>query len=77
MAYELTNQEKSNIIVEHLKTLETNKFDLQASLIECQASTESQQENIDSLTFQIYEINVKQNALAKELASLNTEMGNI
>ena len=77
MTYELSNQEKANVIIEHLKTLETNKFDLQVSLTECMNSPIDQTNNIESLNFQIYEINLQQNVLSKELADLNTEMGTI
>lgn len=77
MTYELTNQEKINIIVDHLKTLEMNKFDLEVSLTECINSSEDQSDNIESLNFQIYEIKLKQDVLAKEMADLNTEEGTV
>jgi len=77
MTYQLSTEEKINIVVDHLKTLEMNKYDLQVSLIECQSSQEDQSANVESLNFQIYEINLKQDVLSKELADLNREMGNI
>lgn len=77
MTYELSNDEKVNIIIEHLKTLETNKFDLNVSLSECYNSPDERNSDIELLNFQINAINKQQDALSQEIAELNSESGTI
>ena len=77
MTYELSIEEKVKIVTDHLKSLEINKFDLEATLTECYSSTEDRSKDVDSLNFQIEEINKQQDALAAELAGLKTEQGEI
>jgi chromosome segregation ATPase len=75
MTYELSNQEKINIITEHLKTLEMNKFDLNISLSECYSSDTDRSDDINILNDQINQINKQQDALSQEMATLNLETG--
>ena len=70
MTYELTNDEKRNIINQHLRNLEYSKFNVEISLVEENADPSPDQENLDSLTGQLDTINGKMEALVAELAAV-------
>ena len=70
MTYELTNQEKIDIINQHLKNLEYSVFNLSLSVVEEQAAATPNTENIASLNAQISEVNAKKTALLAELSEL-------
>ena len=70
MTYELTNDEKRNIINQHLRNLEYSKFNVEISLLEENADSAPDQENLDSLTGQLATINDKIEALAAELTAI-------
>ena len=70
MTYELTNDEKRNIINQHLRNLEYSKFNVEISLIEENADPAPDQENLDSLNGQLSTINGKMEALIIELELL-------
>ena len=70
MTYELTNQEKADIVNQHIKGVEYSLFNLGLSLIEEQAVATPNAENIASLNSQITELNAKKTALLAELADL-------
>jgi len=70
MSYELSKEEKSNIINQHLKNLEYNKYTLRISLLEMNSGFIVKKESIQDIEDQILSINSKQKALLKELNSL-------
>jgi hypothetical protein len=70
MSYELTNEEKSTIINQHLKNVESNIFNLEISLIEENAVLTPNDTSISSLNAQLAEANAKKTALLAELSEL-------
>ena len=70
MTYELTNDEKRNIVVQHLRNLKYSQYGLEISLMEENADATPDQENIDSLTGQLANINDKIGVLVTELESI-------
>jgi hypothetical protein len=70
MTYELTNEEKTAIVNQHLRSLEYSKYSIQVSLKEENAVTEKNTELISSLNSQVLIITDKIDALLEELASL-------
>lgn len=70
MSYELSKEEKSNIINQHLKNLEYNKYTLRISLLEMNAGVVVKKEAVQDIEDQIISIGSKQKALLKELDSL-------
>ncbi|MBM3211112.1 hypothetical protein FJZ33_02765 [Candidatus Poribacteria bacterium] len=70
MTYELTNEEKSAIVNQHVKNLEYNIYNLQVSLIEENAVSTPDASKISSLSSQISESNAKKTALLAELDDL-------
>jgi hypothetical protein len=70
MVYTLTNEEKIDIINQHLKNLEYSKFNSEISLVEESAAAEPQQILIDEIQGQIDSINAKQEALLSKISSL-------
>ena len=71
MTYELTNEEKADIINQHIKNLEYSKFNLELSKIEENSKTTSDSAVLSSLTSQLSEVNVKITALLEELAKVD------
>jgi len=70
MTYQLTNEEKSAIINQHIKNLEYGIYNLQVSLIEENAVSTPDADKISSLNSQIAESNTKKTALLAELDDL-------
>jgi len=70
MSYELNNEEKSTIINQHLKNLESNIFNLEISLIEENAVSTPNDTSVSSLNAQLTEANAKKTALLAELSEL-------
>lgn len=66
----LSNQEKISIIDQHLRNSEFNKYNLEISLIEENASANKNEDAISSLNDQISAINLKITALNAEKAKL-------
>lgn len=66
----LSNQEKIAIIDQHLKNAEYNKYNLEISLIEENASVNKNEDAISSLTDQISAISLKITALTAEKTKL-------
>lgn len=77
MTVELTDNEKYSIIQQHLRNVNYNKYNLEISLIEENAATPKSQQNIDSLTVQLNNINAKISALQAEMDNLNPTDTNI
>lgn len=70
MSYELTIQEKTDLINNHLRNLEYNKYNLELSLIE-ENSIETPSESVlDSLNEQLGNLAAKKSALLAELSQL-------
>lgn len=70
MTYELTNQEKTEVVNQHLKNVEYSLFNLNLSLVEEQAVATPSSANIASLNSQITELSAKKTVLLAELADL-------
>ena len=70
MTYELTNDEKRNIINQHLRNLKYSQYGIEISLMEENADSAPDQENINSLTGQLTTINDKIDVLVTELESI-------
>ena len=70
MAIELTNEEKTGVIEQHLKNLAFSKYNLEVSVQEAEAITIPNQSVIDSLSLQINDIDSQKAALTAELDSL-------
>jgi len=68
---ELTLEEKSNIVNQHIRSVITNLYNLQVSLIAEQAVESPRQSILDSLNGEIGQETLRHNALLSELASLN------
>jgi hypothetical protein len=67
---ELTNEEKSNIVTQHIKSVVSNIYNLYVSLIAEQAVETINQANVDNLNQQIDNETSKKEALLSELATL-------
>jgi hypothetical protein len=67
---ELTNEEKQNIVNQHIRAVLTNVYNLQVSLIAEQAVDPINQSTVDSLSSQIAKELLKHNALLSELESI-------
>lgn len=70
MVYELTNEEKASIIIQHLKNLEHNRYNLEISMIEITSATFPKEESVEELQSQIDSLTAQQAALNAELSSL-------
>lgn len=70
MTYELNNQEKIDIVNQHLKNLEYSAFNLSLSILEEQAAVTPNVENISALNSKIAEVDAKKTALLAELSEL-------
>jgi hypothetical protein len=67
---ELSNEEKQNIVNQHIKAVLTNVYNLQVSLIAEQAVEPVNQPAIDSLSDQIAKELVRHEALVSEFESI-------
>ena len=70
MTYELTNEDKTGVINQHLKTLSYNKFNLDLSKVEESAKSSPDATVITELNTQTAEVTAKINALLAELDKL-------
>lgn len=69
--YALTNEEKNNIIITHLRTLAFQKYNLEVSILEEQALETPNEETVDSLNAQLQTIQKKIDVLEAESNSLS------
>jgi hypothetical protein len=67
---ELSNEEKQNIVNQHIKAVLTNVYNLQVSLIAEQAVEPVNQSAIDALSDQIAKELVRHEALVSEFESI-------
>lgn len=71
MTIELTVEEKTGIVLQHLKNVAYAEYNAVLSLAEAQAVTNPNTENISSLTNQLADITAQKQALQEELDSLS------
>ena len=71
---ELTPQEKKTIVEQHMKTVAFSEYNLELSLIEANAVTDKNQDNIDSLNDQMTQVLAQKNALQTELDAIDAEI---
>lgn len=71
MDIDLTNQEKTAIINQHLKNIVINIYNLNIAIISESSLTEPNQDNLDNLNDQLAKENIKKQALLEEYAKLN------
>jgi hypothetical protein len=76
VSYELTKEEKTLIINQHLKNLEYSKYNLRISLLELNSDANTKVEHIENLQSQVALITTKQNTLIEELKLLENEENN-
>lgn len=57
--YVLTNEEKNNIIITHLRTLAFQKYNLEVSIMEEEATSDPSEDNLNAYNAQITAINSK------------------
>jgi hypothetical protein len=67
---ELNNEDKINIVTQHIRGIVTNVYNLQVTLISEQAVDSPNQTNIDRLNLEIAQENLRHSALISELESL-------
>lgn len=67
---ELTNEEKINILNQHIKNIVITKYNLHIAIISEEAADPINQDNINSLNFQISAEQAKYDALLAELTTL-------
>lgn len=67
---ELTNEEKMAILNQHIKSVISNIYNLQVSLISENALDNPEQSTISSITLQIEKEQAKKDALMAEINSL-------
>lgn len=67
---ELTNEEKISIVTQHVKSIASNIYNLQISLIAENATDPINQDNVQSLNSQMSVETAKMNALEAELTTL-------
>ena len=70
MTYELTNDEKRNIINQHLRNLKYSQYGIEISIVEENAAATVDQENLSTLNGQLANINGKIDVLVDELETI-------
>lgn len=68
--YTLSNEEKNNIIITHLRTLAFQKYNLEVSIMEEQATATPHEDNLNAYNSQIAAIDAKIAVLEAESNSL-------
>jgi hypothetical protein len=71
MTYELTNEQKTDIVNQHLRSLEYSIYNIQLSVIEEESRTTPEESMLQSLNASLTDLNAKKTALLNELASIN------
>ena len=66
----LTNADKLNIVNQHIKSIDFQVYNLQLDLIEANAESPVNSENVSTLTGRINVLNAKRDALESEAATL-------
>ena len=73
MAIELTNEEKLNIVNQHIKSVDYNIYGLQLDLLEAQAVDAPDQTQVSSLNSRISSANARRAVLVTERNSLTPQ----
>lgn len=71
MTVEITLEEKTGIVDQHIKTLNYNKYNLSLTVLELEAVAAPNQSSIDEVLLQIADIDAKISALEEEKANLS------
>jgi hypothetical protein len=69
---ELTNEEKQNIVNQHIRSIVTNLYNLEISLIAEQAVQSPRESVVTTLNSEVAQETLRYNALLTELQSLNS-----
>lgn len=72
---ELTNQEKIDILTQHIKNSSVKKYNINVAILAEEAATQKDQARIDSLNEQLTSEEAKYTALVGELNSLQESNG--
>ena len=70
MSIELTNEEKIQVIQQHLKNLVYSEYNIGLNIKENQSVAVPDQSSIDSLNLQLADLSAKKRILQSELATL-------
>ena len=70
MTYELTTQEKTDILNQHLRNLELSIYNLSLSILEEEAKSTPEAETLSAYNSDLSDLNAKKEVLLDELASL-------
>jgi hypothetical protein len=65
--YDLSNEEKSSVLVTHLRNLSYSKYNTEVSIVEEESLAKPSQENLTQLNAQLTAIQTKISALVAEL----------
>jgi len=71
MTIEITLEEKTGIVDQHIKTLTYNKYNLSLTVLELEAVATPNQSSIDEVLLQIADIDAKISVLEEEKANLS------
>jgi hypothetical protein len=71
MTYELTNEEKADIVNQHLRSLEFSIYNIELSVMEEQSRSTPENSMTEALNASLTDLNAKKTVLLNELASLN------
>lgn len=71
MTYELTNEEKIDIINQHIRNLGFSKYNLETTLLSENAVATPDSAKVNSLTQQISDVDLKISALESEISTLS------
>jgi hypothetical protein len=71
MTYELSNEEKTDIVNQHLRSLEFSIYNIELSVMEEQSKSTPEESMTEALNTNLADLNAKKTVLLNELASLN------
>jgi hypothetical protein len=71
MTYELSNEEKADIVNQHLRSLEFSIYNIELSVMEEQSKSTPEESMTEALNTNLADLNAKKTVLLNELASLN------
>ena len=71
MTYELTNEEKADIVNQHLRSLEFSIYNIELSVMEEESRITPEESMLQSLNTSLTDLSAKKTMLLNELASIN------
>jgi hypothetical protein len=74
MTFELENNEKIDIIKQHLKNVANNKFNLELSLAQANAMFNPNTSMIDSYNLQLSDLNAQEMVLTQKLSEIEEQI---